>query len=246
MKSRRTLLLSPLALLADPASAEKLQWVTAEVPPFVWQGPRGPEGYAHELFVRVHKQAGLAGELTFYPWARASRMLFGGQSQACLVVTRTADREHKLHWLFPIGSFRFAVFSRAEDGRLSADLAGLRGRRVAVLRGSAGGEMLAGAGITTDIEGKDYAELLALLRRGVVDAILAPDAVLRDQMERQKLPASSVHAAPLDQASRLFAAASPAMPESMRRRLSAAYGQLQDSGVIHQLRQRYRHSALDG
>jgi polar amino acid transport system substrate-binding protein len=80
MNCRRTLLLNPLALLAGPASAEEMKWVTAEVPPFVWQGPRGSEGYVHELFVRVHRLAGLAGELNSYAWARASCMLLGGQA----------------------------------------------------------------------------------------------------------------------------------------------------------------------
>jgi hypothetical protein len=80
MNSRRTLLVSPLALLAGPASAAKLQWVTAEVPPFAWQGPRGSEGHPHELFVRLHRLAALVGELNIYPWARASRMLLGGQA----------------------------------------------------------------------------------------------------------------------------------------------------------------------
>jgi hypothetical protein len=85
---------------------------------------------------------------------------------------------------------------------------------VAVLRGSASSERLAGAGITHGIEGKDSAELLALLRRGVVDTIQAPDTVLRDPLARQKVPASRVHAAPLEQASHLFAAACAAMPEA--------------------------------
>jgi polar amino acid transport system substrate-binding protein len=246
MISRRTLFLAPLTLLAGPALATPLLWVTAEVPPFVRQGPHGPEGYAHELFVRVHKQAGLHGELHFYPWARASRMLLSGQAHGGLVVSRTPERERKFHWLFPVGSFRFAVFTRAADGALAADLAGLRERRVAVLRGSASSELLVSVGIMNGIEGKDYAELLALLQRGVVDAILAPEAVMRDQLEHQKFPASSLHTTPLVQRSDLYAIGGPAMSEDLRQRLSAAYRQLQDSGVIHQLRRRYPQSFVDG
>ncbi|KQW43544.1 MULTISPECIES: ABC transporter substrate-binding protein [unclassified Roseateles] len=242
---RRTLFLAPLALLAAPALAAPLLWVTAEVPPFVREGPQGAEGYAHELFVRVHKQAGLHGELHFYPWARAARMLLSGQAQGGLVVSRTPERERKFQWLFPVGSFRFAIFTRAGDGAMATDLAGLRERRVAVLRGSASSELLNSVGMT-GIDGKDYAELLALLQRRVVDAILAPEAVMLDQLEHQKLAASSLHKTPLVQYSELYAVAGPAMPEGVRERLSAAYRQLQDGGVVHQLRRRHPHSFIDG
>lgn len=245
MISRRTLFLAPLTLQASPALATPLLWVTAEVPPFVRQGLHGPEGYAHELFVRVNKQAGLHGELHFYPWARALRMLLGGQAHGGLVVSRTPERERKFHWLFTVGSFRFAIFTRVADGALAVDLAGLRERRVAVLRGSASSELLVSVGIMNGIEGRDYAELLALLQRGVVDTILAPEVVMREQIGHHKL-AASLHTTPLVQGSDLYAVAGPAMPEDMRQRLSAAYRQLHDSGVVYQLRRRYPHSFIDG
>lgn len=236
MHPRRALTLSLASLLAGLAGtvrAEALPWVSAEIPPYLWQGSRGPEGYAFELFRRVLRQAGLTGELHFYPWARALRMLQSRQAQAVVAMARTPEREPQFRWLFPIGAFRFAVVTRAAEGPVSSDLEALRSRRVASLRASASRSMLEVAGIPQVVEGKDYPELLALLRRDVVDVVIGPDTVLRS------LGGPGLRVTRLAHSHELCAAAGAAMTDGAVQRLRTAYQQLVDDGSVAQLRKRY-------
>lgn len=239
MLSRRVLLTTSAGLLVGavcPARAAGMVWVGAEIPPYLRQGPGGPEGYAFELFQRVLKQAGLRAELSFFPWARAMRMVQRGEAQAALVMTRSPERGEQFHWLFPIGSYRFAVFSRAEDGPLPAELGALKSRRIGSLRASASRHMLSGAGFTSVVEGKDYPELLMLLRRRVVDVIIGPEQTLRAASPQSD---QDLRRTVLEPRRELYAGAGRAMPEDVRLRLIAAYQHLVDTGVVAQLRHRH-------
>lgn len=236
MLSRRVFPLFLASLMPGVAAAASAPiWVSGEVPPFLWQGAGGPEGYAYELFQRVLKQADLQAQLRFYPWARALRMLEVRQAHAALVMTRAPEREGQYRWLFPVGRYRFAIVTRARDVALRSDLAALRGVRVGSMRASVGRNMLGAAGVNQVVEGKDFSELFALLDRGIVDAVFGPDAVMRslggsDERLRFTL---------IEPAQELHAAAGPAMPDALVQRIHAAYQQLVDTGAVAQLRKRH-------
>ncbi len=241
MPSRRTFLFTLTGALAglcasrfSHAKVDPALWVAGELPPFVWKGAQGPEGYAFELFQRVTRQAELSASLHFYPWARALRMLEGGQAHAALAVTRTPDREAQFRWLFPVGRFSFAVLMHATGTEAPANVVGLRAHRVGYLRGSVVRGMLDDAGVAQAVEGKDYAELLAMLQREIVSAVIGPDAVLRTLDTRGRL-----RIAPLGEGQAFYAAAGPAMADGTVERLRAAYQQLVDGGTVAQLRKRH-------
>lgn len=240
MLSRRALpcsLACLLAGLAGRAQAGSSVWVSHDVPPFLWRGSKGPEGYAFHLFQRVVKQAGLDVELQIYPWARALRMLLAGQAEAALVMTRTAEREAQFRWLFPVGRFRYALFAKKQLAVAPADLASLKPLRIGVLRASFGRSLLDSAGVTQVVEGKDSNELLALLNRGMVDAVLGPEPVLR--AVHQRAGGDGVRITALSQAHDFFAVASTAMSDDSAQRIRAAYQHLVDSGVVARLRATY-------
>lgn len=237
MLTRRVVPLTLASLLAGwggTARASAAVWVSHEIPPYLWLGSRGPEGYAFQLFQRVTQEAGLPVALQFYPFARAYRMLQVGQAQAALVVTRSPDREAQFQWLFPVGRFRLAVFTRQALGPIAVDIASLKARRVGSLRASVSRSMLEAAGAPHVVEGKDYAELLALLHRGIVEAVIAPESVLRTLDTRDGVGALRV--ALMDEAHDLYAAAGPAVSEDVVQRIRSAYQHLVDSGVVAQLR----------
>ena len=244
MLPRRAFPLTLASLLAGWGGAARAGapvWVSGEVPPYLWRGAKGPEGYAFELFQRVVKQAVVGAELHFYPWARALRMLEVREAHAALVITRTPERETQFRWLFPVGNFRFAVVTRAADGPVSSDIADLVPRRVGSMRGSVSRGMLAAAGAKHIVEGKDYAELLTLLQRGLVEAVIGPDAVMRSLK-----PADSLRITLLDQGHELYAAAGAAMPEEQVEKVRATYQQLVDSGAVAQLRKRHPEAFSEG
>jgi len=246
MFSRRVLLLTLAGLAAGStgaADAATPLWVSGEVPPYLWRGAEGPQGYAFELFQRVTEQAGIKAELRFFPWARALRMLQAGQAEAALVITRTPQREGQYRWLFPVGNFRFALVTRAADRPVSSDIAALKERRVGSMRASASQGMLAEAGVSHVVEGKDYAELLVLLRRGLVDAVIAPDSVMKNVGTAGA--SGDLHLTLLDQGRELYAAAGAAMPDATVRRIRVAYQHLVESGVVGQLKKRHPDAFYD-
>jgi polar amino acid transport system substrate-binding protein len=234
-------LASLLAGLGGNAWAGPPLWVSGEVPPYLRRGAKGPEGYAFELFQRVTAQAAVPADLHFFPWARALRMLEAREAQAALVITRTPEREALFRWLFPVGRFRFAVVTRAADGPVSSDIAALAERRVGSMRASVSRGMLAAAGAKHIVEGKDYAELLTLLQRGLVEAVIGPDAVMRSFKSAENLRITL-----LDQGHELYAAAGATMPDEHVQKLRAAYQQLVDSGAVAVLRKRHPDIFPDG
>lgn len=245
MLSRRAFPLTLSGLLAglgNPAWAAPAVWVGHDIPPYLSRGARGPDGYAFHLFQRVVKQAQLDAVLQIYPWARAWRMLQAGQAEGALVVTRSPERETQFRWLFPVGRFRFAVFTRPALGPVAGELSALKALRIGALRASVGRSLLEPAGITQVIEGKDFVELLALLERGIVDAILGPEPVLRALDSRPG--GEALRITPLNQGYDFYAVAGSAMSEERIRRVVAAYQQLVDSGVVAQLRKSYPEAAL--
>lgn len=120
----------------------------------------------------------------------------------------------------------------------------LRSRRVGSLRASASRELLTAIGMPHVVEGKDYPELLVLLRRGVVDVVMGPEPVLRTLLA-QRQGGSALRSTILDIHLDLYAAAGPAMPEEVRRRLIAAYQQLVDNGFVTQLKKRHPDAFFD-
>ncbi|RZL90238.1 MAG: transporter substrate-binding domain-containing protein, partial [Variovorax sp.] len=167
MLPRRLFSITLAGLLAAPAWAAPALWVSGDVPPYLTQGSDGPQGYAYELFQQVVRQAGVEAELRIYPWARALRMVEAREAHAALVMTRSPEREAGYRWLFPVGSFRFVVATRAADGPVPGDIGALRDRRIGALRGSVGRGMLAAAGARRVVDGRDFPDLFALLQRGV-------------------------------------------------------------------------------
>lgn len=153
-------------------------------------------------------------------------------------MARSPEREAQFHWLFPIGSVQFAAFSRSADAPVPSDFNALKGRRIGSLRASASRYMLSSAGFPDVVEAKDYAELLALLRRGVVDVIISPEAALT-QGPALESSSGDLRRTVLGIRRDLYAGAGPAMPEDVRRRLVAAYQQLLETGVVAQLRKRH-------
>lgn len=240
MLSRRAAYLTLASLLAGRAGlahAESAIWVGHDIPPYLSIGAKGPDGYAFHLFQRVIRQAQLDAVLQIYPWARTWRMLQNGQAEAAFPVTRSPDRETQYRWLFPVGRFRFAAYTRYAQGPLAGELSALKALRVGALRASLGRSLLQPAGVTQVVEGKDFTELLALLDRGIVDAVIGPEPVLRTITP--EAGAKRLRITTMNQGYELYAVASAAMSDDSVRRVMAAYQHLVDTGVVAQLRKTY-------
>jgi ABC-type amino acid transport substrate-binding protein len=133
-----------------------------------------------------------------------------------------------------VGRFRYAVYTRPELAPVRGDLSALRPLRVGALRGSAGHGLLTPAGVTRVVEGKDFIDLLALLNRGIVDAVFGPEPALR--RVGTQATSTGLRITALGPADEFYAVAGPGMSSDAVERVRAAYQQLVDTSVVAQLR----------
>ncbi len=245
---RRNLLLMPLLAMHTPAGwaqggaesetrAAPLEWVAGDLPPFSWRSPKGSHGYAHDLVLLMAQQIGRAVQVSYYPWARAVRLTEQGSNVGVFPLARTPDREQRFQWLVPLMTVRYVLITLAGAQRLS--LADLRALRVGVLRGSPIAQNLQAERFTTIVDGKDYKDLLRMLRNGTLDAVYAGAPMLDAAMDeygyaRQQFTAQQV----LGEARLYMAASLGAAPEEARL-WQKAYQQLVDDGSVERLRRRY-------
>lgn len=214
------------------------------MPPFVIHGPGGLDGFAFRLYEQVVRQAGLTVNLQLVPFARAVAMLESGQAEAALVFSRSPERETHYRWLYPVGRFRFAAFSLPGALPPPAEAAHLSRQRIGVLRASIAKAWLEREGVKRIVEGKDYTELRALLERGIVEAVVAPETVLRSGETRAG--GEGMRVTIMNKGYEFYTVASPSMSDDTVRRLRSAYQQLLHAGVVAQLRKAHPETLAPG
>lgn len=236
-------LLTSLALAPACPAAPPLTWVAGDLPPFVWQGSKGPEGYAYELAIAMAQKLGRRPEVQFFPWARAVRMTTEGEAYGVFPLARTPDREQQFQWLIPLMRVEYSFFVRDNGTERPAinpnRLDELRTARVCVLRGSPIIKNLQVQNFTRIIEAKDYRDMLRMLNEGIVDVVYAGTPMLRASMQQyghareNYLLGTHLGEADLYMGTSLRLA--PAEAELWLR----AYRQLVDDGTVARLQRQY-------
>jgi len=227
-------------LLAGAACAgppEQLRWVAGDLPPFVWQGRQGPEGYAFELAQLMTQRLGRSDAVEFCPWARAVRMTEEAENLGVFPLARTPDREAKFRWLVLLRHVRYSFVGRAGDASLGIEQ--LRHARIGVLRGSPIIKNLQAEKFSTIVEAKDYKDLLRMLRSDMLAAIYAGAPMLQAAIEQYGYPRSDfkTHAS-LGEAD-LYMGTSLRLSDGEAERWLQAYQQLVADGTVARLQQRY-------
>jgi polar amino acid transport system substrate-binding protein len=235
--ARRCLVLAPAAWCAPALASPPLQWVAGNLPPFAWDAPGGPRGFAHDLAVAMAQRLGRRETVTYVPWARAVRMAEQGAAYGVFPLARTPDREANFQWLVPLMTVRYGLYTLATESPLALEQ--LRPMRVGVLRGSPIAANLRAEGFKTIVEAKDYRDLLRLLREHALEAVYAGTPMLEAAMDEYG------HARPqfvlqttLGEAT-LYMAASLGLDATEAQRWVAAYRHLEEDGTVARLRRRY-------
>jgi ABC-type amino acid transport substrate-binding protein len=164
------LLLTALAGAAGASGAAPLRALTAALPPLaIDQAPQHP-GALVELARELGRRAGVPLQVDFVPWSRALFMATHFPRTAIFPLTRTPEREHQFRWLVPLYHERFVFMAESPaGGRL--DPATLRGKRVALLRGSAQEPALRRKGFTHVLPTASVEEGLRFVHAGIADVI---------------------------------------------------------------------------
>lgn len=217
--------------------APQLCWVAGDLPPFAWQGSRGPEGYAHELAVLMAQRLGRHDRVEYYPWARAVRMTEEADNLGVFPLARTPDRESKFRWLILLMHVRYEFVGRAQAETYTLEQ--LRTARVGVLRGSPIIKNLQAEKFSTIVEAKDYKDLLRMLRSDIISVIYAGGPMLQAAIEQAGNARQDykVHTS-LGEAD-LYMGSSLRLPEAEAERWLQAYQQLLADGTVARLQQRY-------
>lgn len=230
-----------LLCLPCGAKAQAVNWVAGDLPPFAWHEGDQAEGYAVDLLRALSERMKRPMSLQFYPWARAVHMTQNGQGLGVFPLARTPDREGRFQWLIPLQRVDYRLFSLSRQAAASPapGLDALRRAPVGVLRGSPIRAHLQEQRFERIVEGKDYQELLRLLRLGVISAIYAGAPMLNAAIDKAGLTREQFEVGQSFGNAELYMACSLNVSEAELRLWRQAYQQLLDEGTVERLQQRW-------
>ncbi|MDM4765073.1 transporter substrate-binding domain-containing protein [Pelomonas sp. SE-A7] len=245
MLRRHRLLLLALPFLgsvrAEPAGSG-LRWVGGDLPPFVWQGQNGPQGYAYELALTMAQKLGRKPLVEFFPWARAVKMAQEEADIGIFPLARTPDREDSFRWLIPLTRVHYSLFVQNGPEPLPS-MEQLRTQRIVVLRGSPIIKNLQAAGFTQISEGKDYKDMLRRVQLGMATAAYAGAPMLQAAIEEFGFRAADFRVAASLGEAELYMATSLRLPSDEARLWQASYRELVQDGTVARLQRKYQISA---
>ena len=142
--------------------------------PFSFRDTKGEiAGFAYDVVREVERVMGLQFERVAARTPEINGAFAEGRLELLQSFAHSPERETRVDFSFPYLTMAGAIFVRAGEQRI-ATLADLRGRKVAVHRGSLGEDLLRKAGLADSIMIVDSVEqALVRLNRGEADATLA-------------------------------------------------------------------------
>jgi polar amino acid transport system substrate-binding protein len=174
-------LLAAVSFAAPPEPAT-LRIATSHLPPLSIERDPAHPGALVEIVNELTTRAGLQATPEFVPWKRALFMATQPRT-AIFPLTRTPEREPMYRWLVPLYREQFVFMGEA--GRTAVtDLAALRSRRIAILRGSVQMENLKQMGYTRLVPTASVVEGLRFVHQGMADAVYGDLAILGDTARR--------------------------------------------------------------
>jgi len=134
--------------LAGFASAETLQVVGTEYPPFTYTMPDGkPGGFSFDLLRAVFDELKIEATFALYPWKRAETML-SEEPNTLAFLARNEKREALYHWVGPVyprSLYLYRLKSRPEIQLNTID--DVKPYKIGVVRGYASVTEILNAGV---------------------------------------------------------------------------------------------------
>ena len=89
---------------ASPCLGRTIQVVTEDWPPFNHEQNGTVVGLSTEVVRHTLDRAGLQGDFSVYPWARAYRTALRNPEVLIYTISKTPDRENLFRWIGPFGN----------------------------------------------------------------------------------------------------------------------------------------------
>lgn len=185
----RAALLGIILLAAAPATkaAEPLILVTTEFPPYMSESRPGG-GMLVALTRAALSQSEYRPEVKFMPWARALAEVRSNRAHGLIGAWHSRERESYLAFPEPLLNTEIGFFARRGKMPVFRNLRDLQGMRVGTVRGYANPEDFLAAGLETEEEADDLANLRKLAA-GRIDLVLI-DRLVAEYLIEERLPKS--------------------------------------------------------
>ncbi|HZX27247.1 MAG TPA: transporter substrate-binding domain-containing protein [Telluria sp.] len=236
--SIRVIVLSALLALGGAARAEPaLRIATSHLPPLaIEQSPQRPGALA-EVVTELTRRAGIKARTDFMPWRRALFMSTHFPQTAIFPLTRTPEREPQYRWLAHLYHEQF-VFFALKGAQPLDDVAALRARRVAILRGSAQIDWLRRNGYRRLLETASVEEGLRYLRMGIAD-VLFGDLDITLGTIRTSAPDLDIAASAAQNSTTTWLGGSLDLPADYAARFEPALQSMIDDGTYARIMKKY-------
>ncbi|MCV2354704.1 transporter substrate-binding domain-containing protein [Paucibacter sp. B2R-40] len=223
-----------LGLMA-PAMAQHLSLVTEEYPPYNMSDAKGQVGGISTQIVKaLMAEAGLAHDVTIFPWARAISMARAQPNTCVYSMSRTPEREAHYKWIGPLVYNDWALFALTDTvpEPRPTRLEELMEARIGSYQGDAIVSYLQARGHRVDVASSDDVNPKKL-QMGRIDYWATGRLIGQYRLQQQGIQGI----APMLNFNRsdMYLACNAQMPDALVKRLNASLISLDKQGVIKKI-----------
>jgi PAS domain S-box-containing protein len=134
-------------------------------PPYLFRNSEGKvEGYLVDIWTLWERKTGVRANLTATNWAEAQRMIRDGEADVIDMIYQTPPREPLYDFSPPYADLPVAIYTDPSISGINS-VSTLKGFQIGVQAGDACIDTLAGSGITTLVQYRNYTDLITAAMR---------------------------------------------------------------------------------
>lgn len=234
-----------LALAAPVWAAEPpgqvLHFYTTEVPPLAFTDKDGQiTGYCVELVRALLQRTGDKGTIVSLPWARAYQMGLSGPDAVLICPKRTEERERLFQWVGPLFSTSTEFFARARDNlRINSMEEARAVSGILIPRDFYSVPGLRRAGFQNLYLTTSPLASLRMLLGGREPLMVMDRLMLPDLLRQEGVPADAIERVFVLSPDTGYLTFSRDLPAAVVKRWQTALDELQRTGSLGQLKQRW-------
>lgn len=222
------------------ASAQDLQFLSENYPPYNWEDETGVHGFSVDILAEIFARTGYPAtidDIQILPWARAYDQTLNEPNTVLFATNRTEAREDLFRWVGPITQSQVSVIVAADMADSISDISDLEGVTVGTVQDDVGEQLLAEAGLDVETfdRSRDIETTVRKLDGGRVDAIAAEYSVARMSMSNHGIDSSQFVQVLVLFEGELYYAFNPEVDEALLESFQAAVDEIHADGTSEQI-----------
>jgi len=238
----RIFLIVILALFGWPhdGNPQQMTVITEESPPFNFTEDDRITGSSTEVVREILKRLEQPADIQILPWARGYRMLQTRPRVALFSTTRTADREHKFHWVGPLFKVHFNFYARRDaDIQLDTVDDAKRVGAIATYKDDVREQLLIQLGFSNLDSSKSPVSNVKKLIAGRVDLWLFDNLGMPDVARRAGIDPIQLERVLSFKTYRSYIALSKQTPKAVVERWQEAFASMVQDGTFQEISRRW-------